>query len=130
MAIEANPDVSTKRIVIQVANLNGFSVVEFAERKEVTKVPLPEPPQQFDHGGYRTNEPSHGIGVAPDNKTLWGTSIPNNAVYVYSLDTLKQIGSVELPSIKGAGNSMPISVVAKWTTFKPGGKYLYVSQAG
>src|SRR5260221_13128313 len=109
MAIEANPDVSTKRIVIQVANLNGFSVVEFAERKEVTKVPLPEPPQQFDHGGYRTNEPSHGIGVAPDNKTLWVTSIPNNAVYGYSLATLKQIGSVELPSIKVARNSMAYS---------------------
>ncbi len=130
MAIEANADGSTKRIFIQMSNLNGFSVVDFAERKEVTKVPLPEPPQQFDHGGYRTNEPSHGIGVAPDNKTLWVTSIPNNAVYAYSLDTLKQIGSVELPSIKVAGNPMPISAVANWTTFTPDGKYLYVSNAG
>jgi YVTN family beta-propeller protein len=130
MAIEANPDGSTKRIFIQMSNLNGFSVVDFAERKEVTKVPLPEPPQEFDHGGYRTNEPAHGIGVAPDNKTLWTTSIPNNAVYVYSLDTLKQIGRVELPSIKVAGNPMPISAVANWTTFTPDGKYLYVSNAG
>src|SRR5258708_27468 len=111
-------------------NVYGFSVVDFAERKEVTKVPLPEPPQEFDHGGYRTNEPAHGIGVAPDNKTLWATSIPNNAVYVYSLDTLKQIGRVELPSIKVAGNPMPISAVANWTTFTPDGKYLYVSNAG
>jgi YVTN family beta-propeller protein len=130
MAIEANPDGSTKRIFIQMSNLNGFSVVDFAERKEVTKVPLPEPPQEFDHGGYRTNEPAHGIGVAPDNKTLWATSIPNNAVYVYSLETLKQIGRVELPSIKVAGNPMPISAVANWTTFTPDGKYLYVSNAG
>jgi YVTN family beta-propeller protein len=130
MTIEANPDGSTKRIFIQMSNLNGFSVVDFAERKEVTKVPLPEPPQQFDHGGYRTNEPSHGIGVAPDNKTLWVTSIPNNAVYVYSLDTLKNIGRVELPSIKVAGNPMPLSAVANWTTFTPDGKYLYVSNAG
>ena len=43
MAIEANPDGSTKRIFVQMSNLNGFSVVDFAERKEVTKVPLPEP---------------------------------------------------------------------------------------
>ena len=93
-------------------------------------MPLREPPQQFDHGGYRTNEPSHGIGVAPDNKTLWVTSIPNNAVYVYSLDTLKEIGRVELPSIKVAGNPTPISAVANWTTFTPDGKYLYVSNAG
>jgi YVTN family beta-propeller protein len=130
MAIETNPDGSTKRIFIQMSDLNGFSVVDFAERKEVTKVPLPEPPQQFDHGGYRTAEPSHGISVAPDNKTLWVTSIPNNAVYVYSLDTLKQIGSVELPSIKVAGNPMPVSAVANWTTFTPDGKYLYISNAG
>jgi YVTN family beta-propeller protein len=130
MAIEANPDGSTKRIFIQMSNLNGFSVVDFAQRKEVTKVPLPEPPQQFDHGGYRTNEPSHGISVAPDNKTLWVTSIPNNAVYVYSLEDLKNIGRVELPSIKVAGDPMPISAVANWTTFTPDGKYLYISNAG
>src|SRR5260370_6702900 len=102
MAIEANPDGSTKRIFIQMSNLNGFSVVDFAERKEVTKVPLPEPPQEFDHGGYRTNQPSHGIGVAPDNQTLLATSIPNNAVYLYSLRTLKHVGRVELPCITAA----------------------------
>ncbi len=90
MAIEANPDGSTKRVFIQMSELNGFSVVDFAQRKEVTKVPLPEPPEQFDHGGYRTNEPSHGISVSPDNKTLWVTSIPNNAVYAYSLDNLEE----------------------------------------
>jgi YVTN family beta-propeller protein len=130
MAIETNPDGSTKRIFIQMSQLNGFSVVDFAQRKEVTKVPLPEPPQHYDHGGYRENEPSHGIGVAPDNKTLWVTSIPNNAVYVYALDTLKEIGRVELPSFTVPGNPMPISAVANWTTFTPDGKYLYVSNAG
>jgi YVTN family beta-propeller protein len=130
MAIEANPDGSTKRVFIQMSELNGFSVVDFAQRKEVTKVPLPEPPQQYDHGGYRTNEPSHGISVAPDNKTLWVTSIPNNAVYVYSLDTLKNIGRVDLPSYKVAGKDGPLSAIANWTTFTPDGKFLYISNAG
>src|SRR5258707_13905172 len=41
--------------------------------------------------------PSHGIGVAPDRKTLWVTSIPNNAVYVYSLADLSLVGQVALP---------------------------------
>jgi YVTN family beta-propeller protein len=130
MTMETNPDGSTKRIFIQMSNLNGFSVVDFAARKEVTKVPLAEPPQWYDHGGYRENEPSHGIGVAPDNKTLWVTSIPNNAVYVYALDTLKEIGRVDLPSYKVAGNATPISAIANWTTFTPDGKYLYISNAG
>jgi YVTN family beta-propeller protein len=130
MAIEANPDGSTKRVFIQMSELNGFSVVDFAQRKEITKVPLPEPPEQFDHGGYRTNEPSHGISVSPDNKTLWVTSIPNNAVYAYSLDTLKNIGRVELPGYKVAGKNGSLSDVANWTTFTPDGKFLYISNAG
>jgi len=130
MAIETNPDGSTKRVFTQLSALNGFSVVDFAERKEVTKVPLPEPPVQYDHGGYRTNEPSHGIAVSPDNKTLWVTSIPNNAVYGYELATLKVIGKVDLPSLKVAGNDAPLSAVPSWVTFTPDGKYLYVSNSG
>jgi YVTN family beta-propeller protein len=130
MAIETNPDGSTKRVFTQMSNLNGFSVIDFAEHKEATKVPLPIVPQEFDHGGYRTNEPSHGIGVSPDNKTLWVTSIPNNAVYAYSLADLKLIGKVDLPSEKIAGHESPLSAVANWLTFTPDGKEMYISNSG
>ena len=51
-----------------------------------------------------TTSPSHGIGVTPDNKTLWVTSIPNNAVFVYSLDDLKMVGQVALPALKLPGH--------------------------
>jgi YVTN family beta-propeller protein len=129
MAIETNPDGSTKRVFTQLSDLNGFSVVDFAEQKEVTKVPLPEPPQEYDHGGYRQGEPSHGIGMSPDNKTLWVTSIPNNAVYAYDAASLKVVGKVDLPSGKRAGSDQPISSVPEWVTFTPDGKYLYVSNA-
>src|SRR5579864_4639066 len=130
MAIERNPDGSTKRVFAQMSNLNGFSVIDFAEQKEAAKVSLPSVPQEFDHGGYRTNEPSHGIGITPDNKTLWVTSIPNNAVYAYDLATLKVIGKVDLPSYKVAGKEGPLSAIPEWVTFTPDGKYLYVSDAG
>jgi YVTN family beta-propeller protein len=130
MAIETNPDGSTKRVFTQLSDLNGFSVVDFAQHKEVTKVALPEPPFAYDHGGYRTNEPSHGIGVSPDNKTLWVTSIPNNAAYAYDLPALKLVGKVDLPNEKIAGHDTPISSVPEWVTFTPDGKYLYVSNAG
>ena len=123
MAIETNPDGSTKRVFTQLSALNGFSVVDFAARKEVTKVPLPEPPQQYDHGGYRTNEPSRHQHVA-GQQTLWVTSIPNNAVYVYDVATLKVIGKVDLPSEKIAGHDKPVSSVPEWVTFTPDGKYL------
>jgi len=130
MAIETNPDGSTKRVFAQMSGLNGFSAIDFAEQKQATRVTLPGVPREFDHGGYRTNEPSHGIGVAPDNKTLWVTSIPNNAVYAYSLADLKVIGSVDLPSEKIPGRETPLSAVANWVTFTPDGKELFVSNSG
>jgi YVTN family beta-propeller protein len=130
MAIETNLDGSTKRVFAQMSGLNGFSVIDFAEQKQAARVTLPGVPQEFDHGGYRINEPSHGIGVAPDNKTLWVTSIPNNAVYVYALDGLKLVGKVDLPSEKIAGRDVPLSAVASWVTFTPDGRELFVSNSG
>src|ERR1700688_268262 len=130
MAIETNADGSTKRVFSQMSGLNGFSAIDFAAQKEATRVTLPKGPQEFDHGGYRTNEPSHGIGISPDNKTLWVTSIPNNAAYAYDVATLKNTGKVDLPAPKVAGKDAPLSAVPEWVTFTPDGKYLYVSNAG
>lgn len=129
MAIEANADGSTKRIFAQLSDFNGFSVVDFAARKEVLKVKLPEPASEFETDAGRATAPSHGIGVAPDNKTLWVTSIPNNAVYAYSLADLSLIGQVNLPALKLPGHQ-PASAVANWVTFTPDSKTLYVSNAG
>jgi YVTN family beta-propeller protein len=129
MAIEANPDGSTKRIFAQLSDLNGFAVVDFAERKEVARIELPKPAREFETDAGRNSAPSHGIGVTPDNKTLWVTSIPNNAVVVYSLDDLKMIGEVALPALKVLGHEA-ISAVANWVTFTPDGKTIYISNAG
>jgi YVTN family beta-propeller protein len=128
MTIEANDDGSTKRIFVQMSDYNGFAVVDFAARKEVTKVRLPDPPAEFETDAERATAPSHGIGVSPDRKTLWVTSIPNNAVYVYSLADLSMIGHVDLPSIKLPGHK-PLSAVANWVTFTPDSKLVYISNA-
>jgi YVTN family beta-propeller protein len=128
MTIEANDDGSTKRIFAQLSDFNGFSVVDFSPRKEVTKVKLPDPPAEFETDAERSTAPSHGIGVAPDRKTLWVTSIPNNAVYVYSLADLSLIGHVDLPDLKLPGHK-PLSAVANWVTFTPDGKTVYISNA-
>jgi YVTN family beta-propeller protein len=128
MTIEANDDGSTKRIFAQLSDFNGFAVVDFAQRKEITKVKLPDPPAEFETDAERSTAPSHGIGVAPDRKTLWVTSIPNNAVYVYSLADLKLVGHVDLPDLKLPGHK-PLSAVANWVTFTPDGKQVYISNA-
>src|SRR6516162_1127452 len=97
MAIEAGPDGSTKRIFVQLSDFNGFAVVDFAARKEVARIQLPAAKAEFETDADRATAPSHGIGVAPDGKSLWVTSIPNNAVYVYSLADLKLIGRWRCP---------------------------------
>jgi YVTN family beta-propeller protein len=128
MTIEANPDGSTKRVFIQVSELDGFRTVDFASRKDLgpTEVPkLPDRPAFIEH---RLDSPSHGIGVSPDNKRLWVTSIPQNAVFVYDLANMKLLGHVDLPTIDIPGKK-PISSVANWVTFTPDGKQIYVSNA-
>jgi YVTN family beta-propeller protein len=129
MTIEAAPDGSTRRIFIQLSELNGFAVVDFAARKMVAKIVLPESAVEFESDEGRASAPSHGIGVSPDGKTLWVTSIPNNAVFAYSLDDLELLGQVALPVLNLPGHG-PIGAVPNWVTFTPDGKTLYVSNAG
>ena len=86
------------------------------------------PQTEFETDAGRAASPSHGIGVSPDNKTLWVTSIPNNAVFVYSLADLKLIGEVALPSLKLPGRG-PIAAVPNWVTFTPDSKTIYISNA-
>src|ERR1700726_3312518 len=129
MTIEANPDGSTKRIFAQLSDVNGFAVVDFATRKEVARIELPKAKTDFETDAGRATSPSHGIGVAPDGKTLWVTSIPNNAVYVYSLADLSLSGEAAVPSLRLRDHG-PISAVANWVTFTPDSKTVYISNAG
>jgi YVTN family beta-propeller protein len=127
MTIDTNPDGSTRNVYIQTTDLNGFVVLDFASRKVVNTVELPK------DGGvevihHRLDSPSHGIGVSPDNKTLWVTSILANAVIAYSLPDLKVIGRVGLPQLKVAGRE-PMASVPNWVTFTPDSKQIYISNA-
>ncbi len=129
MAFEAGPDGSTRRIFVQLSKLNGFAVVDFAARKEVARVKLPDEPTGFGIAERRGDAPSHGMGVAPDGKTLWVTSIFANAVFAYSLPDLKLLGHAKLPELKLKGRA-PIGAVPNWVTFTPDSKLLYISNAG
>jgi YVTN family beta-propeller protein len=127
MAFETAPDGSTRRVFAQLSNLNGFAVVDFVARKELATIVLPAEPAGFGVAERRGDSPSHGLGVSPDGKTLWVTSIFANAVFAYSLPGLEPRGYVKLPEIRLQGRD-PISVVPNWVTFTPDGR-LYVSNA-
>jgi YVTN family beta-propeller protein len=129
MAFEANPDGSTRRIFVQLSELNGFAVVDFAKRAEVARIKLPDQPGGFGLAEGRVGTPSHGIGVSPDGKSLWVNSTFANAVFAYSLPDLKLIGHVALLEVHPVRHS-PTGSVPEWITFTPDSKTIYISNSG
>jgi len=117
MAFYTNPDGSTKWIFVQLTGFNGFAVVDFATRKEINRIKLPElPPGKapFLVGG---NE-SHGMAITSDGKTLIVNSRLNTAIYSYSLPDLRLLGSTD------------VGLSPDWVTLTPDGKKAYVANAG
>jgi YVTN family beta-propeller protein len=118
IAFETNPDGSTRRMFVQISNFHGFYVVEFATRREVQRITLPELPKEKQNWDTLQGSPSHGIGVAPDGKTLWVASKVNHAVYAYALPDLTLLGGVE------------VGHHPDWLTFTPDSRRVYVANAG
>jgi YVTN family beta-propeller protein len=115
MAFERSKDGSTSRIFVQLSGFNGFAVVDFSTHQIVARIKLPDDPAG---GTAEGGAPSHGIGVAPDGKTLWVNSSIANAVFVYSLPDLKVLGYARTGE------------VPDWLTFTPDGSRLYVANSG
>ncbi len=128
MAFETNDDGSTRRIFVQLSGFNGFAVVDFARHEQVAQIKLPDQPAGFGIAEGRLAVPSHGIGVAPDGKSLWINSTLANAVFKYSLPDLQLIGHVQLPEVHPLGRARSGSV-PEWITFTPDSNLIYVSDS-
>jgi YVTN family beta-propeller protein len=118
IGFEANADGSTRRMFVQITNFHGFFVVDFESRREVSRVTLPSLPPSEQNWDTLQGSPSHGIGVAPNGKTLWVCSKVNHAVYAYSLPDLALLGGVH------------VGHHPDWLTFTPDSKRVYVANAG
>ena len=129
MAFETNADGSTNRIFVQLSNVNGFAVVDFAKHIEVDRVKFPDHPGGYGAAEVRLNTPSHGIGVAPDGKSLWVGSTIANAVFEYSLPDLKLAGYCSMPNVYPP-NHAPTGSVPEWITFTPDSSVVYISNSG
>ena len=128
MAFETNTDGSTRRIFVQLSGFHGFVVVDFARRQQVAQIELPDQPGGFGIAEGRLGVPSHGIGVAPDGKSLWINSTLANAVFEYSLPDLRLIGHAKLPEVQSLGHAKS-GAVPEWITFTPDSKRVYVSDS-
>ena len=128
LAIEANPDGSTKRIFAELSEFHGFAIVDFATRKEVERIRLPDLPFGSEKGHGDETTPCHGIAVAPDGKSLWINSTVDNAVFAYSLPDLRRLGYVSLPVREKSGQP-PIGARPNWISFTPDSDRLFVSNS-
>ncbi|SRR5581483_4464463 len=116
VAIDARADGTIQRLFVQLSDLHGFAVVDYAQRRVSDKILLPAAPP-----GARPLIPrtfSHGISISPDKKTLWVTSLLDNSVSVFSLPDLHRLITI------------PVGRGPDWMTFTPDGKRCYVSNAG
>lgn len=118
MAFIRNADGSTKDIIVQLSDFHGFAVVDFAARKEVKRITLPDPPGEHKETQGLQGSPSHGLAITPDGKMLWATSKYYDSVMAYSLPDYKLLGIVK------------VGLHPDWLTIPPDGKNLYVACAG
>ena len=118
MIFEAAPDGSTSRIFVQLSDYHGIAVVDFKERKEVTRFETPAIPGEEKHTEGLQGAPMHGFAITPDNKRLLATSKVYSTMYAYSLPDLKPLGTVH------------VGQHPEWVTLTPDGKVAYVAAAG
>src|SRR5262249_23736211 len=130
ITFDVSSDGSRGRLYVELSNLDGFAVVDFAEKKEIARIKFPDDPKGYGvvEGRMAAGVPSHGIGVAPDGKTLWVNSHRANAVFVYSLPEIEFLGHASLPELRLPGRD-PVGAIPDWLTFTPDSKTVYVGNS-
>ena len=118
MAFTRNPDGSTREIVVQLSDYHGFAIVDFARRKEIRRIDLPDPPGWHKETEVLQGSPSHGLAITPDGRILWVTSKYYEYVAAYSIPDYKLLKIVK------------VGLHPDWLAITPDGRSLYVALAG
>jgi YVTN family beta-propeller protein len=118
MAFTVNADGSTCQMIVQLSEFHGFAVVDFATRKEVRRITLPDPKGKEKETMGIQGSPSHGLAITPDGKMLWTASKWYEYIAAYSLPDYKLLKVVT------------VGHHPEWLTIPPDGKSVYVAIAG
>jgi YVTN family beta-propeller protein len=106
-------------LYVALSYLHGFVIVSVPDSKVIKRVQMPA---RHQHPKQRAYEPSntltHGLGLSPDGRELWVTSLLDNCLYIYEVKADKIVGSV------------PVGDGPNWVAFSPDGKYVAVSNSG
>jgi YVTN family beta-propeller protein len=102
-----------QRMYVALTDFHGFIIVSIPGRKVIRRVELPPAPPSTCP--LEPHTPTHGVGLSPDGKELWVTSLGDSGVYVYDIVT------------KGLSKEIHTGKCPNWVTFSPDGKYCCVS---
>jgi len=100
-------------VYVTVDSLLGFEVGDLKTGKKIAHVPV----QGWERGPVRRHgNPSHGIGLTPDEKELWLCDGHNMRLHVFSAEApYQQLTTIPLQDMPG------------WITFSGDGKFAYPS---
>jgi hypothetical protein len=101
------------RAFVNVDSLLGFEVGDLKSGKVLERVQV----QGWDMGKVRRHgNPSHGIGLTPDEKEVWVSDGYNMRMHIFSaVPPYQQLTTIPLQDMPG------------WVTFSMDGKYAYPS---
>jgi hypothetical protein len=101
------------RAYVTVDSLLGFEVGDLKTGKKLARIVV----EGWDKGPVRRHgDPSHGIGLTPDEKELWVCDGFNMRMHVFSaVEPYQQLTTIPLQDMPG------------WITFSLDGKYAYPS---
>lgn len=101
------------RVYVTVDSLLGFEIGDIHSGKKLARIEV----KGWNTGSVRRHgNPSHGIGLTPDEKEVWLADGYNMRVHVFSaLPPYQQLTTISLRDMPG------------WITFSIDGKYVYPS---
>lgn len=104
-----------KTMYVALSDFHGFAIVSIPEGKVIRRVDLPPAPPSTCK--LEPHTPTHGLALSPDGRELWVTSLGDDGIYVYSVETKKISRKI---AVGGCPN---------WIAFSPDGRYCAVSNS-
>lgn len=136
MAFLKGGDGATDYVIVQLSDLHGFGVVDFATRSLTTRIEFPAPEGHEKETRTLQGSPAHGLAVSPDQKVLWSTSKHYHSVYAYGIPQPCRKPRADRDWDKDERcdwehiKTIEVGAHPDWLALTEDGKKLYVALAG
>jgi DNA-binding beta-propeller fold protein YncE len=102
-------------VIVNVNKIIGFEVGDITTGRKLWRVPVPG----YPYNGAQLN-PSHGVGLTPDEREVWVVDSQHKALHVFDVTGLPDVKPVKVATIR-------LTQQPYWMTFSLDGRYAYPS---